>query len=173
MVRKNNVSRANRTPQSLTQSGLGGKKGASRAKFTLSQNNMKQSLSQGNKLDPEEGLFFINEIASLITGLQEQVTALERVVPGVRSYGAAAKRGCRYVADTVRGLSMIAEAISPNRPPCTKTVLKMIRSGLPARKVAGAGWIASRKRVRGWIKEQQCRILKKGTRKECCSTGRG
>jgi len=85
MARKKHVSRANRTPQNLTQIGFGGKKGASRAKFALSQNNMKQSLSKGEKLDPEEGLAFINELVCLITDIQEQLPDLERVVPGVRS----------------------------------------------------------------------------------------
>lgn len=113
MIRKKHVSRERTEQQSLTQSGFSGKKGASRAKFALSQNNMKQSLSRGKKLDPEEGLAFVNEIASLITGLQEQVTALERAGPGVRSCGAAAKRGGRAVTDTGcgRGLDCLKKKV--------------------------------------------------------------
>lgn len=85
MVMKNHVSRARTEQQSLTRCGFGGKKGASRAKFALSQNNKKQSLSRGKKLDPEEGLAFVNEIVRLITDIQEQVHDIERAGPGVRS----------------------------------------------------------------------------------------
>lgn len=90
MARKKHVSRARTAQQSLTRGGFGGKKGASRAKFALSQNNMKQSLSRGKKLDPEEGLAFINEIAGLIADIQEQLPAWERAGSDVRSCRAAA-----------------------------------------------------------------------------------
>lgn len=80
MVTKKHVSRTRTESKRLTQSGFGGKRGASRAKFALPQNTMCEGL--------DEGFFFVTELARLITDIQEQLPDLKRAGPG-RSCGAA------------------------------------------------------------------------------------